>query len=251
MSSINTTAISTFLSKALAESTKPGDNNWMEWAENMEMLSIGVRADWVTSGTVAKEEEKIDKALVAYIYASIESEQCYHIKGIKSATTAWSTLNDHLLYCLNSSYHAICTNILAQETEPDLAKIKSTLIGFSNSKYIIKSKFGNSACLEGDKGRGKTQREPVTDGFKEGKYTWCDKSNGNSCHCCGHDRHISHLCAHDIPTAIKDLILQGAKDHAHEKAHHTYTNLDEQDSEDDNNGLQVVHAKTGHAPHQL
>ena len=161
------------------------------------------------------------KALVVYIYASMEPEQHYQIKGIKSATAAWSTLRtaynkltigchicahdnidaiehdsscpigiyiqavttafqalinlgetvsdmtigDHLLCHLDSSYHPVCTSILAQETEPNLAKIKSTLIGSENSKYIIKSKFGNSARLEKDKGNRKTWHEPVTDGF--------------------------------------------------------------------------------------
>ena len=66
----------------------------------------------------------------------------------------------------------------------------------------------------------------------------------------GHDGHISCLCACDMPSAIKDLVLQGAKDHACKKACHAYADLDEQDS-NDSNGLQGIHANTLHAPQIL
>ncbi|KAH0585208.1 hypothetical protein H2248_008458 [Termitomyces sp. 'cryptogamus'] len=266
---------------------------------------MGVEADWVVSGTVAEGDVKMDKALVAYVYASIELEQCYCIKGMKSAAAAWAALKqayqkstmghcihahnnidaikhdtshpieiyiqavtaafqelinldekvsgtafDNQLLChLDPSYSTICTSILAQKKEPDLAKIKSTLIGSASSEYTtVKSETGLSAHLEKNKGKGKSQLEPVTNGFKEGKYTWYEKGNGDSYHHCGCDRHISCLCACDMPTAIKDLVLQGAKDHAHAKACHAYANLDEQDANNDD-GLQVVHTHTGQAPY--
>ncbi|KAG6875133.1 hypothetical protein C0992_005099 [Termitomyces sp. T32_za158] len=161
-----------------------------------------------------------------------------------SESISETAIGDHHLCHLNPSYHTICTSILAQETESNLNKIKSTLIGSASSEYItVKSETGLLAWKE----NGRTQKKPVTDEFREGKFTWCKKLNGDSCHCCGHDGHISYFCTCDMPSAIKDLVLQGAKDHAHEKAQYAYASLyadfEEQDLEtDDNNGVQVIQA---------
>ncbi|KAG6859561.1 hypothetical protein C0993_003791, partial [Termitomyces sp. T159_Od127] len=162
-----------------------------------------------------------------------------------------TTIGDHLLRHLDTSYYPVRTSILAQETEPNLEKIKSTLIGSASSEYImIKCEAGLSARFDKDKGKGKNSHEPVTNGFKEGRYTWCEKANGDNCHRCGREGHISRLCAHDMPSAIKDLVLQGANDHACEKARYTYADHSEQDSGDDDD-TQVIHADTSHAPRLL
>ncbi|KAG6891926.1 hypothetical protein C0993_005586, partial [Termitomyces sp. T159_Od127] len=88
----NSHGIPAYLSNTLLQSTKLADDNWTEWSENMEMFFMGLGADWVSSGTVDDADLKMDKALVAYIFAAMEPEQRYCIKGIKSATTAWDTL---------------------------------------------------------------------------------------------------------------------------------------------------------------
>ncbi|KAG5335995.1 hypothetical protein C0989_012373 [Termitomyces sp. Mn162] len=92
----------------MPHSAKFTDDNWMEWLENMEMFFMGVGADWVVSGTVAEGDMKMDKVLVAYIYASIEPEQCYRIKGMKSAATAWAALKQ--AYQKSTMGHHICAH---------------------------------------------------------------------------------------------------------------------------------------------
>jgi hypothetical protein len=292
--SASSQAIPSFLSNALLSINKLGDDNWVEWSEDMEMFFLGIQADWVTSGELETHQAKLDKALVAYIYSSMEPEQRYRIKGIKSATEAWKTLKslynkstmghriraretldtiehdssclmdyyiqtvttgfkalknlgetisdttigDHILRHLHSSYHPVRTTILAQETEPSLTKIKAILLGSASSDTYIKSEPSDAAftaCFGGSHGGGSgkekstSRQEPVTDGFREGKFTWCNKNNADSCHRCGRDGHISCLCARDMPSSIRELVLQGGRAHA---AWLAYRNLQEQESSD-------------------
>ena len=45
----------------------------------MEMFFMGAQMDWVTTGVVEAGQEKIDKALTAYIYTAMEPGQHYRI----------------------------------------------------------------------------------------------------------------------------------------------------------------------------
>ena len=73
------------------------------------------------------------------------------------------------------------------------------------------------------------QRELEVEGFQEGKYRWCNKGNDDSCHRCGHEGHISRLCARDMPSSMKELVISGARAFA---AHRAYHDLQEQNSPD-------------------
>lgn len=299
-------AISTFLSSSLLGAEKLSDDNWVEWSENMEMFFLGAQAEWVTSGVVEAGHEKLDKSLIAYIYASLEPEQRYRLKNIKSAVAAWTTLKlaynkstmgrrirardaidavehdpsrpmdfyiqsivtafevlknlgetvsetaigDHLLRHLDASYHPVRTTILAQETEPTLAKIKAILLGSASSEYSVKIESGLAARSGGRNVKGggaekpKFRQEPATDGFREGKFLWCSKDNDDSCHRCGRDGHISRLCARDMPTSVKDLVIQGARAHAARRA---FTgDLAEQESPNEDADADEDHHQSGH-----
>lgn len=285
-------ALSSFLSATLLGTIKLSDDNWVEWSENMEMFFLGAGADWVTSGTVEKGQGKLDKSLVAYIFAAMEPDQRFRIRNIKSATEAWTTLKsiynkstmgrrirardaldavehdtsrsmdfyiqtvtiafevlknlgetisdttigDHILRHLHSSYHPVRTTILAQETEPSLAKIKAILLGSASSDSYVKSEPADAVLAARSGGRQgggsgrenpKSRQDLVIDGFREGKFHWCEKDNGDNCHRCGREGHISRLCVRDMPSSIKDLVLQGARAHA---ARHAYRDLREQES---------------------
>ena len=298
--------ISSFLSTALLSINKLGDDNWVEWSENMEMFFMGVQMDWVTTGVVESGQDKLNKALTAYIYTAMEPEQYYHIKGIKSATEAWKTLKsiynkstmgcciwahetldaiehdiscpmdfyiqtittgfealknfgeeisdttigDHILHHLHPSYHSVHTTILTQETEPPLTKIKAILLGSASSDTYIKSepidtalttRFGGSHGGGSGKEKSSSRQEPVTDGFREGKFTWCNKDNADGCHRCGRDGHISRLCARDMPSSIKELVLQGTRAHATRRAFH---DLKEQESPESSDTEVIVKART-------
>ena len=82
---------------------------------------------------------------------------------------------------------------------------------------------------------------PLTDGFQEGKFTWCNKDNTNRCHRCGCDGHISHLCAHNMPSSIKELVLQGTCAHA---THCAFHDLKEQESPESSDTEVIVKART-------
>jgi gag-polypeptide of LTR copia-type len=298
--------IPSFLSTALLSINKLGDDNWVEWSENMEMFFMGVQMDWVTTGVVEAGQDKLDKALTAYIYTAMEPGQRYRIKGIKSATEAWTTLKsiynkstmgrrirareildaiehdnsrpmdfyiqtvttgfealknfgeqisdttvgDHILRHLHPSYHSVRTTILAQETEPSLAKIKAILLGSASSDTYIKSepidaalatRFGGSHGGGSGKEKSSSRQEPVTDGFREGKFTWCNKDNADGCHRCGRDGHISRLCARDMPSSIKELVLQGTRAHAARRA---FRDLKEQESPESSDTEVTVKAST-------
>ena len=84
--------IPSFLSNALLSADKLSDNNWLEWSENMEMFFMGSQTDWVTSGNVPAGQEGLNKSLITYIFASMEPDQQFHLKGIKSAVTTWTNL---------------------------------------------------------------------------------------------------------------------------------------------------------------
>ncbi|KAG6864478.1 hypothetical protein C0991_009226 [Blastosporella zonata] len=179
-----------------------------------------------------------------YIQATTAAFQA--LKDLKESISN-TTIGDHLLRHLDPSYFAVRTSILSQETEPDLAKIKATLIGSASSDYAIKTEVGLSARPGGIErfGRGKPSRsEPAVEGFNEGKFTWCDKANSDACHRCGRDGHISRLCARDMPSPIKDLVIQGGKDHLCKKARRAYADVEEQYSDDDNISEDNVHAHT-------
>ena len=283
-----TPSIPGFLSTSLLSAAKLSDDNWVEWSENMEMFLMGAQTDWVTTGTVPAGKEGLDKALVAYIFASMEPDQRFRLKGIKSAVVAWSTLKtaynkstmgrrirardaidsvehdisrnmdfyiqsvvsafevlknlgetisdtaigDHILRHLHPSYNSVRTTILAQEVEPKLDKIKAMLLGSASSDFVksepmesgLIARFGGRQA-----GKDKARREPEVDGFQEGKYRWCDKGNNDNCHRCGREGHIARLCARDMPSSIKDLVISGARAYA---AHRAYQDLVEQDSPD-------------------
>jgi len=299
-------AISTFLSNSLLSAAKLSEDNWVEWSENMEMFFLGAQAEWVTTGTIETGQEKLDKSLVAFIFASLEPEQRFRIKGLKSAVAAWTTLKnaynkstmgrrirardaidaiehdtsrgmdfyiqsvvtafevlrhlgetisdtavgDHILRRLDSSYYPVRTTILAQETEPTLEKIKAILLGSASSEYVKfeANEIGNAARSGGRQAKEKSRREPVVDGFHEGKYHWCEKANGDNCHRCGREGHISRLCARDMPASIKDLVIRGGRDHAARLAYHG--NLQEQESsesEEDNGPTHAYSARVAGA----
>lgn len=154
-------------------------------------------------------------------------------------TVSDTTISDHILRHLHSSYHPVRTSILAQETEPSLSRIKTILLGSASSDLYVKSEptdIALAARFGGRKGGGSgkeksgSPQDPGIDGFHEGKYTWCNKDNGDSCHRCGRDGHIARLCARDMPSSIKDLVIQGARAHA---ARLAYRDLQEQESSDD------------------
>jgi len=85
-------AISSFLSTSLLGAEKLSEDNWVEWSENMQMFFLGAQAEWVTSGKVPYGQAAIDKSLIAFVYATLEPEQRYRIKGMRSAVEAWTTL---------------------------------------------------------------------------------------------------------------------------------------------------------------
>ncbi len=300
-----TPGISTFLSTSLLSAEKLSEDNWVEWAENMEMFFLGANAEWVTSGTIEIGQEKLDKSLVAYIFAALAPEQRYRLKGIKSAVAAWTLLKssynkstmgsrirardsidsivhdtsrpmdfyiqsvvnsfeilknlgetisdtavgDHLLRHLDTSYYPVRTSILAQETEPSLSKIKAILLGSASSEYVkIEAVSGMAARSGGRSGKAekpKSRQEPTVEGFREGKYTWCDKNNADSCHRCGRDGHISRLCARDMPSSIKDLVIQGARAHAAFRAHAGDQHEQESSGSEDEHSAQ----RAGYASH--
>jgi hypothetical protein len=160
-----------------------------------------------------------------------------------------TTIGDHILRHLHSSYHPVRTTILAQETKPSLAKIKAILLGSASSDTYIKSepsdaafaaRFGGSHGGGSGKEKSTSRQEPVTDGFREGKFTWCNKDNADSCHRCGCDGHISRLCARDMPSSIRELVLQGGRTHA---ARLAYRNLQEQESLDSSDDEGPSHHK--------
>jgi hypothetical protein len=164
-------------------------------------------------------------------------------------TISDTTIGDHILCHLHSSYHPVHTTILTQETEPSLAKIKAILLGSASSDTYIKSepsnaafaaRFGGSHSGGSGKEKSTSHQEPMTDGFREGKFTWCNKDNADSCHQSGCDGNISHLCARDMPSSIKELVPQGGHAHA---AWLGYHNLQEQDSSDSSDDEASSHHK--------
>ncbi|TFK25319.1 hypothetical protein FA15DRAFT_655267 [Coprinopsis marcescibilis] len=171
-----------------------------------------------------------------YIQSVTNAFQRLKDLGEQIANTA---IGDHLLRHLDESYHPVHTSILAQESEPDLSKIKSILRGSASSEVLIKIEsgfFSKGGKSTGGPLKGKTpaRDEPATEGFREGKFKWCNKDNGDSCHRCGHSGHISQLCARDMPSAIKDLVIQGA--HAHATQHMFQGELQEQLSKPEDDG---------------
>ncbi len=155
-----------------------------------------------------------------YIQSVVNSFEILKNLGETISDTA---VGDHLLRHLDTSYYPVRTSILAQETEPSLSKIKAILLGSASSEYVkIEAVSGMAARSGGRSGKAekpKSRQEPTIEGFREGKFTWCDKNNADSCHRCGRDGHISRLCARDMPSSIKDLVIQGARAHAAFRAH--------------------------------
>ena len=84
---------------------KLNDSNWFEWSKKMKMAFLGADID----------------------RKKLESLGC-KINDIE--------FKDILLMHLDSSYHSVCTTILAQKTEPSLDDIKSILTSSAAADII-------------------------------------------------------------------------------------------------------------------
>jgi hypothetical protein len=82
--SASSQAIPSFLSNSLLSINKLGDDNWVEWSEDMEMFFMGIQADWVTSGELELGQAKLDKALIAYIYSSMHQRDQIGYRGLEN-----------------------------------------------------------------------------------------------------------------------------------------------------------------------
>ncbi|KAF5374694.1 hypothetical protein D9615_008924 [Tricholomella constricta] len=188
-------------------------------------------------GKDMKDWKAADTRLTAFIYRKVDAEYCYlllhhgpsnaraefyaithdpdrsihaYLEALQSARRKMEALGckvddtefkDVLLMHLDTTFHSVQLNILAQTAEPELAKIKSMLNSSTAADVMVKSE--DVRARAGQRGSG---RKEGSEGYVDSKgFRWCDISSDN-CHRCGCSGHIAARCMYNMPSHIKDLI---------------------------------------------
>ena len=142
----------------------------------------------------------------------------FYIQSLTSAQKKLSSLGvtiedkefkDVLLMHLDPSFYSVRTTILAQKAEPTLDDIKSILTSSTAADEVTVKLEPQDAVLMA---RGRSLQ--MGNSGQEGKglvdakgYHWCDVTNGESCHRCGHTGHIAARCMFVMPDHVKNYIM--------------------------------------------
>jgi len=76
-------------------------NNWYDFAKGMKMFFLGVGVDGIASGSPPSEPaelvkwQKLDKQIIAYIYAKVDPDYHFLIQDLESGADAWKALKAH------------------------------------------------------------------------------------------------------------------------------------------------------------
>ena len=125
---------------------------------------------------------------------------------------------DKLLIGLHSSFAAIHTNLALRMPEPSIKEITAALKEFEDNETLKPSFFTpiDSAIKESLLYANKAHRHGSGGGVPRTRYDDFDwdntKNRDGVCFCCGRSSHIAQNCMADMPTDIKERILNH---HAH------------------------------------
>lgn len=76
-------------------------NNWYEFAKGMKMFFLGTGIDGITSSSPPTDSTelakwtKLDRQIIAYIYAKVDPDYHYLIQDLESGAEAWKALKGH------------------------------------------------------------------------------------------------------------------------------------------------------------
>lgn len=144
------------------------------------------------------------------LYIQSLTAACTKLKGL-DVTVDDNELKDLLLMRLDPSYHHIRTMLLTADTEPDLAKVKSTLMASTKAQVSVKPEPSDSVAMAAR--HRSPPSAPVQGAVQLGAgmvdskgYRWCDTSAEGVCHRCGRPGHIAARCMYSMPDHVKEAI---------------------------------------------
>jgi hypothetical protein len=76
-------------------------SNWYDFAKGMKMFFLGVGVDGIASGSPPSDAaeltkwQKLDRQIIAYIYAKVDPDYQYLIQDLESGAAAWKALKAH------------------------------------------------------------------------------------------------------------------------------------------------------------
>lgn len=177
------------------------------------------------------------KSIDLYISAIEDAVTRLDRLGVKPSE---SEIADTLLMNLDDSLTSTRTTILTAEKELTLLAIKSQICnaGLSvplkpvkkeedDNDEIPDSLSAHAARKQSKRSRTCAPRAFGTSGSS--KFHWCSATSNDQCRRCGVSGHISDCCIHDMPSDVKDWVLDGPPGkHAHASAaYHSGSSDDE------------------------
>jgi hypothetical protein len=122
-------------------------------------------------------------------------------------------ITDKLLIGLNSSFSAVCTNLLLCVPEPSIKEITAMLKEFEDNETLcplssaLPDSFKQELALYVNNRSCHVSRGGVSNGSME-DYDWGNmKKQEGVCWCCGWPGHIAQNYVADMPTEVKQCIL--------------------------------------------
>lgn len=220
-------------------------DKWSRIALYSTIASASIRASHIKpEGTAGQTSRTIWASLVSEfegdsraarmtykraLYTPVHDPSCPisdYINGVVAASDGLGRLQhsvpkndvvDSIIMNLHESWTLQRTLLMSHKTEPDLAIVKEQLLRHERDNKLLDAPDEAHAARSGGRSSHRKPPRPARSRSRSPKYDWLNTKGRDACHRCGLPGHRSSRCVSDMPSHIKDQIMDEVRQRSKER----------------------------------